>query len=46
MTILFVVLGALLGLVKGGMFSLFLTFFLVTLSHSARESIITGIWGA
>jgi membrane protein required for colicin V production len=33
-------LGALLGLVKGGMFSLFLTFFLVTLSHSARESII------
>jgi uncharacterized membrane protein required for colicin V production len=33
-------LGALLGLVKGAMFSLFLTFFLVTLSHSARESII------
>ena len=33
-------LGAILGLVKGGMFSLFLTFFLVTLSHSARESII------
>jgi uncharacterized membrane protein required for colicin V production len=33
-------LGALLGLIKGGMFSLFLTFFLVTLSHSARESII------
>jgi membrane protein required for colicin V production len=33
-------LGALLGLVKGGMFSLFLTFFLVTLSHTARESII------
>src|SRR6202035_5058865 len=29
-----------LGLVKGGMFSIFLTFFLVTLSHSARESII------
>ena len=27
-------LGAILGLVKGGMFSLFLTFFLVTLSHS------------
>jgi uncharacterized membrane protein required for colicin V production len=33
-------LGAILGLVKGGMFSLFLTFFLVTLSHAARESII------
>jgi len=33
-------LGAVLGLVKGAMFSLFLTFFLVTLSHSARESII------
>ncbi|HEV8070116.1 MAG TPA: CvpA family protein [Planctomycetaceae bacterium] len=33
-------MGALLGLVKGGMFSLFLTFFLVTLSNSARESII------
>jgi uncharacterized membrane protein required for colicin V production len=33
-------LGALLGLVKGAMFSVFLTFFLVTLSHSARESII------
>ena len=33
-------LGAILGLVKGGMFSLFLTFFLVTLSHTARESII------
>jgi uncharacterized membrane protein required for colicin V production len=33
-------LGAILGLVKGGMFSLFLTFFLVTLSHSARETII------
>jgi uncharacterized membrane protein required for colicin V production len=33
-------LGAALGLVKGGMFSLFLTFFLVTLSHSARETII------
>jgi uncharacterized membrane protein required for colicin V production len=33
-------LGALLGLVKGAMFSMFLTFFLVTLSHSARESII------
>jgi uncharacterized membrane protein required for colicin V production len=33
-------LGALLGLVKGGMFSIFLTFFLVTLSHTARESII------
>jgi uncharacterized membrane protein required for colicin V production len=33
-------LGALLGLVKGAMFSLFLTFFLVTLSHSARASII------
>jgi uncharacterized membrane protein required for colicin V production len=33
-------LGAILGLVKGGVFSLFLTFFLVTLSHSARESII------
>jgi membrane protein required for colicin V production len=32
-------MGALLGLVKGGMFSLFLTFFLVTLSNSARESI-------
>ena len=30
-------LGALLGLVKGAMFSMFLTFFLVTLSHSARE---------
>jgi hypothetical protein len=29
----------LLGLVKGAMFSVFLTFFLVTLSHSARESI-------
>jgi uncharacterized membrane protein required for colicin V production len=34
-------LGAILGLVKGGMFSLFLTFFLVTLSHSARETIIS-----
>ena len=33
-------LGAILGLVKGGMFSLFLTFFLVTLSHAARETII------
>jgi uncharacterized membrane protein required for colicin V production len=33
-------LGALLGLIKGAMFSMFLTFFLVTLSHSARESII------
>ena len=33
-------LGALLGLVEGAMFSMFLTFFLVTLSHSARESII------
>jgi uncharacterized membrane protein required for colicin V production len=33
-------LGAILGLVKGGMLSLFLTFFLVTLSHSARETII------
>jgi len=33
-------LGALLGLFKGGVFSLFLTFFLVTLSHHARESII------
>jgi uncharacterized membrane protein required for colicin V production len=33
-------LGAALGLVKGAVFSLFLTFFLVTLSHSARESII------
>ncbi len=33
-------LGALLGLVKGATFSIFLTFFLVTLSHSARESII------
>jgi len=33
-------MGAILGLVKGGMFSIFLTFFLVTLSHSARESII------
>ncbi len=33
-------LGAVLGLVKGATFSLFLTFFLVTLSHSARESII------
>jgi uncharacterized membrane protein required for colicin V production len=32
-------MGALLGLVKGAMFSVFLTFFLVTLSHSARESI-------
>lgn len=34
-------LGAILGLVKGGMFSLFLTFFLVTLSHAARETIIS-----
>jgi len=33
-------LGAILGLVKGAMLSLFLTFFLVTLSHSARETII------
>ncbi len=33
-------LGAILGLVKGGMFSLFLTFFLVTLSHTARDTII------
>jgi uncharacterized membrane protein required for colicin V production len=33
-------MGAILGLVKGAMFSIFLTFFLVTLSHSARESII------
>src|SRR5579863_10257347 len=33
-------LGAILGLVKGGMFSIFLTFFLVTLSHAARETVI------